>query len=494
MGIQMKLRNIKSIDSFEFEIPMLNGLYAITGENGTGKSTLMMAMACSFYNPMLYLYFGLPDESEIYFEYKGKKRSISSNNNRWYNAVGTLGIVGFYEGSLTFGNRFKDVDFSTLKTVSNVQPEELEHASEFVKTNLGSILRDDDTYYHDLFVMTEATQKKYNLLKPMYYNNISAKRINQLQMSTGENLLLSILHSLEGRLTKEIYGNEPILVLLDEVELALHSSALRRLVFLLEQLSVKHNLVVIFSTHSIEVIRSIKPSRIYYLEKYADKSMDLQNPCYPVYASRNLESSNYGHDFILVVEDNLAKSILDKILQMERLLGNKRVLVIPVGGWTEVIRFTYDMIKSNLTQSTVKILTVLDRDIKQEVKPFMKKNRIGFANEPNYLPIKSMEKYLLAKLVTQVDHKLFRELSDYVFQNKPLGAIIQEYQTEVKNGTIKDEEKISNGKAFYSKLQHELEQMRKSDIDLVQIIVEYLFSNPNEELNELNAFLRSKLS
>ena len=494
MGIKMSLKNIKSIDDFVFDIPMYSGLYAITGENATGKSTLMMSMATSFFNPLMYSHFGLPDNSEITFDYNDRKRSIRSKDNRWFDADGTLGIVGFYEGSLTFGNRFKDVDFSTLKTLSKVKKNELKIASEFVKGNLGKILKDDELYYQDLLVLTEASRRMHDLLKPIYYYVVNEKRINQLQMSTGENLLLSILHSLERRLNKEIYGNEPILVLLDEVELALHSSALRRLVFLMEQLAEKHNLVVIFSTHSIEVIRSIRPSRIYFLEKYADNSMGVLNPCYPVYASRNLESSNYGHDFILIVEDSLAKLILDRILQKEKLLGNKRVLVIPVGGWTEVVRFTYDMIRSNLALSTTKILIVLDRDIKGDVKPFMRKNNIGFANEPNYLPIKSVEKFLLEKLTKKIDQELFRELSDYVFQNKSLASMIQEYQTEVKNGAIKEKDRINNGKALYSKILHELEQMRKPESELINVLVDYFFKKPNEELLELQEFLIANLS
>lgn len=65
---------------------------------------------------------------------------------------------------------------------------------------------------------------------PYYYENKGALII-QLNMTTGENLLLTILNSLERRLNKEIYGEIPAFMFLDEVELALHSSALRRLVF-----------------------------------------------------------------------------------------------------------------------------------------------------------------------------------------------------------------------------------------------------------------------
>ena len=38
MGINMKIHNIKSISDFTFNIPDSKGLYAITGENASGKS------------------------------------------------------------------------------------------------------------------------------------------------------------------------------------------------------------------------------------------------------------------------------------------------------------------------------------------------------------------------------------------------------------------------------------------------------------------------
>ena len=36
----MKIKNIKSFQSFGVDIPTERGLYAITGENGSGKSTV----------------------------------------------------------------------------------------------------------------------------------------------------------------------------------------------------------------------------------------------------------------------------------------------------------------------------------------------------------------------------------------------------------------------------------------------------------------------
>lgn len=490
----MKIHNIKSIKDFEFEIPTERGLYAITGENASGKSTVISCAATAFYNPTLYSYFGQPyDGSRIEFSYKGRRRSITSEGKRWFDPRNKLGIAGFFEGSLVFGNRFKDVDFRLLKKLSKVPKDKLTEASTFIKENLGLILHDNKFYYQNLYVLKEEHIDTYGLLRPIFYYETNDILINQLNMSTGENLLLTILYSIELRLNKEVYGSDPAFILLDEIELAIHSSALRRLVCFLKNLADENNFVVLFSTHSIELIRSISPENIYYLQRHIDNSIELINPCYPVYATRNLESSNYGHDYVIMVEDDLAKQIVDKILKQKELLGNKRVLVIAAGGWTQVLRFAYDTISSNLMLKTTKVMIVLDRDIKSEVPKFLREQRIGFVTEPNYLPVQSLEKYLLKNLVIQVDHALFRKLNDYVFQGKSLNDIISEYNTKVTNGEYSDTEKIKSGKILYDCLRHELKQIRKDEDVLIQIIVEYLFDGGNKEIAELSTFLETEL-
>ena len=497
MGIKVKIHNVKNVDDFEFEIPTEKGLYAITGENGSGKSTVISCAAAAFYVPSFYDYFGNPREGAyIDFELNGKTRSVKEGDGKWKAPSRTefLGITGFYEGSIVFGNRFKDIDYSLLGKLASINKEQLEDASDFVKTSLGNILHDDDQYYKKLYILKYDVAKRMNLQRlPYYYENKGAL-ISQLNMSTGENLLLTILSSLEKRIKKQVYGEIPAFMFLDEVELALHSSALRRLVFFLKEIAEKNNTVVLFSTHSIELIRSISPENIYYLQRYSNGSIEAINPCYPVYATRNLESSNYGHDYIIMVEDDLAKTIVERILREKRLLGNKRVLVIAVGGWVQVLRFAYDTIRSNLALSTTKILIVLDRDIKDNVSGFLKKEHIGFTNEPSFLPIKSLEKFLLEKLIHNVDMQLFRELNDYLFQRKSLDLIVKDYNIKIKNELYTDGEKINNGKLLYEELKHELLQIRKDNAELVSIIVDYLFEKNGAEINQLVCFIENKLN
>ena len=191
-----------------------------------------------------------------------------------------------------------------------------------------------------------------------------------------------------------------------------------------------------------------------------------------------------------MVEDQLARSIVEKILREQKLLSNKRVLVIAVGGWMQVLRFAYDTVRSNLALQTTKILIILDKDIESNVASFIRKEKIRFSISPNYLPVKSLEKYLLENLVLNVNKNLFRELNDYIFQGKSLDDIVKEYSIQIKNGKIKND---NNGKIFYSMLRTELSNICKIDDDLIAYVIEYLFNSNDNNIQELVKFLNQNI-
>ena len=375
MGIMMKIHNVKNIDDFTFDIPVEKGLYALTGENGSGKSTVISCAAASFYVPSFYDYFGNPRKGAyIQFEFNGKTRKIEEVNGEWKApSKSMLGITGFYEGSIVYGNRFKDIEYSLLNKLLEINKEQLLEASCFVKESLGRILHDDKTFYQQLYILKHKPAVEMGLKRPMYYYENKGALISQLNMSTGENLLLTILYAIEKRLQKEVYGSAPAFMFLDEIELALHSSALRRLVVFMKEIAERNNIAILFSTHSIDLINSITPEHIYYLHRFLDGSIKVMNPCFPVYATRYLEASNHGYDYIILVEDKLSQLIVEKILEEKRLLSNKRVLVIPIGGWTQVLQFAYDAGRAYLLSSSTKMLIVLDRDIQGDVSQFVKR-------------------------------------------------------------------------------------------------------------------------
>ena len=75
-------------------------------------------------------------------------------------------------------------------------------------------------------------------------------------MSSGECLLISLLHFIYNALIRRsLPVDKPILMLIDEIELALHPVAVSRLIDLINSIMEEHeNLVVYLSSHSPEVM------------------------------------------------------------------------------------------------------------------------------------------------------------------------------------------------------------------------------------------------
>lgn len=354
MKLTMRIKNIKNINELSFDFPLEKGLYAITGENGAGKSTLIACASTVFYQMPMYDYFGTPKGAAIEFTMGDSSRGWTFSNNHWQKTISPIKMKlnGFYEGSIIFGNRFKDTRLSVIRILDKLGIEDMTTADEFVRTNLGLILHNDSTYYKELFILKKSIAESKGLTgDPYFCRTNEGDLINQARMSTGENLLLSILHSLKILHNKRTRHNDgwPCIVFLDEIELALHAAALRRLVLFLKNIAKEIDLAIFFSTHSIELLREIKPQNIYYLQNNVDDSLSVTNPCYPAYATRNLYSDDgYGNDMVILVEDDLAKLIIERILIEKSLRHNIRIKVLPTGGWTNTITMAYDVVTSNL--------------------------------------------------------------------------------------------------------------------------------------------------
>lgn len=81
MTLEMSIKNIKAIKELTLRLPLEKGLYAITGENATGKSTITMCAASLFYHFDTKQYFGMVTEnSSIAFNLDIRKMMQTAKN------------------------------------------------------------------------------------------------------------------------------------------------------------------------------------------------------------------------------------------------------------------------------------------------------------------------------------------------------------------------------------------------------------------------------
>jgi len=483
--LQVKMKSLRSIKEVEFELNLEPGLYAITGRNACGKSTVMAGLASIFYKDIAKRYFFNATDTNTILGFKLEDDSlvIKPEKPRWIykSSKNKLKLNGFYEGSIIHGNRFRDANTRALFEATKVKEESLLAADEFVFKNLGLILHDNDKHYaNKLYRYQVDYAKKAFKFKgsPYFVKMPTGKLISQFSLSTGENMLISVLHSIQYQLRRSKDYREKYLVLLDEVELALHPSALNRLVIFLTELAKERKLAVYFSTHSVELVRQINSENIYFLKRHLNDKVEVQNPCSPAYATRSIYIHD-GYDLLIVVEDLLAKRLVEWVLRKNDLNKKRLIHTVTGGGWENVISLHQDIISSNIIRAGQKVVSVLDGDIKSDYqKKFKDKGLHGNLNI-YFLPIQSAEKYLRNKLVDNVDFEFYNHFGDTFFKLKTLDDLMIEYKTV--NGVENDK----SGKKLLSILKREITRVGQNENEFYAFLTEYIVETEKESMSKL---------
>ena len=489
MGLKITIHKLKSIEDLTVDLPVEKGLYAITGQNGCGKSTVVGCASAAFYDPHLNEYFGhTENDSYIEFEYKGNHRKWYKfyNNKKhrmmWGRSGGFIGVKGFFEGSLIFGNRFKDTSFDKVKKLDRLSESQYEVVESFITENLGRILQGNKDFYKKLYKLTDYGSFKGDI----FFYEVDNKKVSQFHMSTGENLLISILNSLAIRNKERNTVETPCIVLLDEIEFALHPASLKRLLDFMKDISNQYNYAVYFSTHSLEIISQIVPSNLFYLKRYPNNKVDVINPCYPAFATKMVyEQPTY--DKVFLVEDDLAKTVVEHLLQREKLRDHRTIFTLPVGGWPNVLEMANEVVTFKLFGNISSIGVILDGDVKAEVNGYLNKHSLVQNVKIGFLPINSLEKFLKNRLYNNPDTQLYQMLDSYIFQRNSLDKLIREYESEY------NVENDKAGKGFYTILEKELKEISVDRVTLVSRIVEYLFEKEPNSMTETIKYLKEQL-
>lgn len=417
----------------------------MVGANGSGKSTILQVLAQSV-RPSNGLWAlknnDFDDSSSAIFRASDKSDEWYPPNRkygRWKNTVYQSGrtgefhninLTGMYEGSLFVGTRFQDSKIvDDLVQQLKISPDNLIDADDYVRRNLSYILHGDYQYYPKLKRLKNRQTADDLGLKnlPYFIESEYGGLISQYRMSSGECLLVSLLHFINNAVirSRSTSTGLPLLMLMDEIELALHPVAVSRFLDLLEDLVKKYtNVIAILTTHAPEVIRRISPNNTFKLENEKGKVTAI-NPCYPSYAIRELYKHD-KYDYLILCEDVLAKSILERLINDRNICKSKLIHVLPVGGWENVLKLQDELLRNNILGVGAQVISILDGDIqnecnnKDEYKPLKK----------IFLPIPSVEKFLVEIIYRGKDKELKKIVGDKYFQLKSIDSIASELQKE----------------------------------------------------------------
>jgi predicted ATPase len=468
----MTIHGVKGIEHGIIDIPIENGLYAIVGNNGTGKSTIMSCLSQLINNNGLNLSLREKDYNDeasyVEFIFNGKENRWVHKNNAWVlspkkSSSEIIRFNGTYEGSLFYGSRFNDSKkVDVLLFQGQISEVDIIDADTFIIEHMGNILHNKPDYYIDIKkIRNRNVSAELKLKNTPYFQKTVYSLISQYRMSSGECILISLLHFIYNSIIRRsLPRDEAIFMLIDEIELALHPVAIINLFILLQNLTREYeNLTVLLTSHSPEVIRRIDPKNMYKLERVngQENSFNIVNPCYPNYAIRDVYT-NDGPDFLLLVEDVLAKIIVKKAIDRLNLDISRLISVVPVGGWQNVLKFQSELLVNNILGIGKKIFSILDGDVEDSItKEYRPLKKL-------FLPINSVEKYLYNNLVVHQNLNLRKQINDKFFQIESLESLIDEYKKneEQNRKALPDKYKGDHdGKRFYSQI---LKNMRSHNI------------------------------
>ena len=497
-NLQMSIHKIKGIPNGQIELPIENGVYAIVGNNGTGKSTIMSCLAqlVSRHNLGLLKEQDFSDDSFVGFTYNGRTDKWYCEDGFWQSDTfpHSIKFNGTYEGSLFYGMRFidsKNVD--ELVAEGKILESEIVDADAYIVEYLGEILHSDKAHYTGLKrVRNKTIRERLGLKNTPYFMQSGTSIISQYRMSSGECLTISLLHFIYNSVVRRsLPRTQPILILIDEIELALHPIAITNLLNLLKNLvSDYNNLTVIITSHSPEVIRNISPNNIYKLEfdKNDENCFGIVNPCYPSYAIRDVYAHD-GFDYLLLVEDKLAQVIVKRSIDKLKLNNSRLVNVMPVGGWFNVLRLHYELVDKNVLGVGKTIISVLDGDVSNQV-PKEFRNLKKF-----FLPVNSVEKYLRKVLFLLPNKPIKKSINDKFFDVISLDQIIREYnlaENEFKAQSPEHYKEDNDGKRLYRKILNYITARKVSEEEFIMRLYEIL--EDNVDFSSLYANLKSGLS
>ena len=151
-NLSVEINHIKGINNLKINMPLKPDVYAITGINGIGKSTLLSCITPRLKRPISFAPLSSLSEEGVFIKYilDETEETWTLENGEWQcNSEVTLPLRGFQEGSLTNGTRFFNISafgFRYYHKLLKGNFDLLVEADDFVKRNLWKILQNDEDY------------------------------------------------------------------------------------------------------------------------------------------------------------------------------------------------------------------------------------------------------------------------------------------------------------------------------------------------------------
>ena len=308
-----KLKGLNNVN-----IRFSDTLTAIMGVNGSGKTTVIHALSC-LYQPdgngenHRFPDFFVPNTDALW---NGSELNVV---NEIVSAEGTHTILPSREyckkidrWSPRYENRPKrnvyyiGIETCLLDIEKRTTSSRIMYKSEVLHDKLSKktieycsyILNKDYSFFID---------NSYNKKHFPGVEMKSGLKYSSLSMGSGEQRIIKIINVL---LNAEAYS----LILIDEIDLLLHISALRRLIKTIHKIASDRHIQVVFTTHSLEVTKFSEMVSIQYVQNTSEREPSLIFERITPELIYNM-TEQAEKKLCIYVEDELAKAIINQLVR-----------------------------------------------------------------------------------------------------------------------------------------------------------------------------------
>lgn len=350
----LQIDHLKGLDNLEISFD--KRLTAIMGVNGAGKSTVLHALACMFSpaeqgedRKFNYFFTPTPDASWqgsrfrlTYFDettQSAATRLYQKTTNRWSPKYSTRPKRDVFFLGIETG--IPEIERERQTSFIDYHTDEMnDRLSGKVRIEAAQILNKDYQY------LTRHKTKKKELFGIHTKSNIT---YSSLSMGAGEQRLIRILTTVH---RAPAYS----LILIDEIDLLLHSEAQKRLIKVLSDIAGQKKLQIIFTTHSLAIGALTHLVDVRYLFRVENK-VSVYDRITPYIVSELQQERE--QPLTIYVEDDLAGAIVS--FAAEKLNLGRWVKVHDIGSASNAFTVAAGIVL--MGGDLADVLVVLDGDV-----------------------------------------------------------------------------------------------------------------------------------
>ena len=139
----------------------------------------------------------------------------------------------------------------------------------------------------------------------------------------------------------------------------------------------------------------------------------------------------------MLVEDDLAKFVIEKVIREENLSKSRMIKVLPCGGWEKTLELQLEMQTSLMLGQGCDLISILDGDIEEQFRNKYGQDTREATLKKLFLPIHSVEKFLKKKLIDEPCATFAKRIGDRFFIARSIEHIINDYSTNPRTGADK---------------------------------------------------------